>query len=118
MRNSKNEMRLSGILRQDPVIVNFADNKRLARFTLGVSKLIQSKPAPPQWSSTDFNVVVSNERLDKVRNQLKKGTEISLKGYLATVPYTNKHRELVETIEIIANRIDITAVDTAVKSLE
>ena len=107
MRNSKNEMRLSEILRQDPVIVDFADNKRLARFTLGLNKLIQSKSAPPQWFSTDFNVVVINGNLDKVKDKLKKGISISLKGYLETFPYTNKHGELVETIEVVANTISI-----------
>lgn len=107
MINSTNVVLMSGVLKQDAVIVNFADNNRLARFTIAVNKLIQSEPNVPRWTSADFNVVVSNERLDKVRNQLMKGTEISMEGYLAAFPYTNKHGECVETIEIVANRIDI-----------
>jgi len=107
MINSTNVVLLSGVLRQDPVIVNFRDANRLARFTICVNKLIKSEPDAPKWSNSDFNVVLFNETLDKVQHQLKKGVDISLEGYLTTCPYTNKHGEQVETIEIVANRIDI-----------
>lgn len=98
---------LSGVLRQDPVIANFGDGNRLARFTLCVKKLIRSDPDEQQWTTADFNIVLFNEILDKVRNQLKKGVDVSLEGYLATCPYKDKHGQIVETIEIIANRIEV-----------
>lgn len=107
MINSTNVVLLSGVLRQDPVIVNFRDANRLARFTLQVNKFIQNEPDDPQCTSSDFNIVLFNENLDKVQYQLKKGIKISLEGYLITCPYTNKHGEQVETIEIVANRIEV-----------
>ena len=41
MINSTNVVLLSGVLRQNPVIANFGDGNRLARFTLCVKRLIQ-----------------------------------------------------------------------------
>ena len=98
---------LSGILRQDPVIVNFRDANRLARFILRIDKLIKSEPDDPQWMSADFNIVLYNETLDKVLDRLTKGVKVSLEGCLATCPYKNKHGEMVETIEVIANKIEV-----------
>lgn len=53
MINSTNILLLSGVLRQDPVIVNFRDANRLARFTLRVNKLIESEPDDPKCTSSD-----------------------------------------------------------------
>lgn len=99
MINSTNEEQLSVELRQAPVVFNFRNDKRLARFTRRVSKLIESESDDPQWKSTDFNTVLFNEDLDKVaQNQIKKGVDISLEGHLATVPFTNELGEPVNNI--------------------
>lgn len=107
MINSTNVVLLSGVLRQDPVIVNFRDANRLARFILRVNKLIESEPDDPQCTSSDFNIVLYNEILDEVLDQLTKGVNVALEGSLETFPYTNKQGEQVETIEIVANGIEV-----------
>jgi hypothetical protein len=86
MINSTNEEPLSVELRQAPLIFNFRNDKRLARFTLRVSKLIQSELDDPQWKSADFNTVLFNENLDKVQHQPKKlfHSQISLANWLTT----------------------------------
>lgn len=107
MTNSTNVVQLSGALTQDAVVVNFRDTNRLARFILCVNKLIKSDTKGAHWIGTDFNIVLYNEVLEKVLDQLTKGVNVSLEGSLETFPYTNKHGELVQTIEIVASKIDI-----------
>lgn len=107
MINSTNILLLSGVLRQDPANVNFRDANRLARFILRVDKLIESEPDDPQCTSSDFNIVLYNETLDKVLDQLTKGVNVALEGSLETFHYTNKQGEQVETIEIVANGIEV-----------
>ena len=71
MINSINDRPLSVELTQAPVIFNFRNDKRLARFTRRVNKLIQIESDDPQWKSPDFNIVLFNNELDKVHDRLK-----------------------------------------------
>lgn len=107
MTNSRNVVQLSGALTQDAVVVNFRDTNRLARFILRVNKLIKSDTKGAHWIGTDFNIVLYNEILDKVLDKLTKGVNVSLEGSLETFQYTNKHGELVQTIDIFVSEIEI-----------
>jgi single-strand DNA-binding protein len=107
MSNVKNSVRLTGFAGTDPVIVNFANNKRLARVSLAVNEFYKNHAGDAVNQTQWFNLIFWNKKVDLIE-QVKKGTEFSIEGKLSTQSYTDKKGEQRFTVEIVVNTVQLT----------
>jgi len=104
MENIKNSVLLTGKASTEPVIVGFADNKRLARVSLEVEDFYQNILGEPVKRTQYFNLIFWNEKVTLIEN-LKKHGEIFIKGSLSSPSYTDKSGTVRSTMEIIVSEV-------------
>ena len=107
MNKVKNSVRLTGFAGTDPVIVNFADNKRLARVSLAVNEFYKNNAGEAVNQTQWFNLVFWNKKVELIEQVIKKGTEFSIEGKLSTQSYTDKKGEQRFTVEIVVNTVEL-----------
>lgn len=106
MENVKNSVRLTGFAGADPVIINFANEKKMARISLAVNEFYKNSAGEPINQTQWFNLVFWNKKVELVEKTVKKGCRFSIEGKLNTQSYTDKRGEQRFTIEIVVNTID------------
>lgn len=109
METKKNNVRLTGFAGADPVIINFANNKRMARISIAVNEFYKNTTGEPVNQTQWFNLVFWNKKVDLVETVVKKGTKFSIEGKLSTQSYTDKKGEERRPIEIIVEQLELTA---------
>ncbi len=107
MDNVKNTVRLSGFTGTDPVIVNYAGNKKMARVSLAVNESYKNNTGDYVNKTQWFNLVFWNRKVDLIEDAVKKGMEISIEGKLNNQSYTDKKGEQRFSTEIIVNHIQV-----------
>jgi single-strand DNA-binding protein len=107
MENVKNSVRLTGFAGSDPVIINFANEKRMARISLAVNEFYKNSAGESINQTQWFNLVFWNKKVDLVEKAVKKGTRFSIEGKLNTQSYTDKKGEQRFTTEIVVNTIEL-----------
>jgi single-strand DNA-binding protein len=110
MDNAKNSVRLTGYAGTDPIIVNFASDKKMARVSVAVNEFYKNSLGEPINQTQWFNLIFWNKKVELVENLVKKGTNISIEGKLSTQSYTDKKGEQRVTIEIIVNALEMISV--------
>jgi len=107
MKNPKNNIELTGYAGTDPVIIDFADNKKLARVSLAFNETYTNGEGENVANTMWFNLVFWNANV-KLVETVKKGDLISIEGKLSTQSYETKNREQRFSTEIIVHQVEIT----------
>lgn len=107
MENANNSVRLTGFAGTDPVIINFANQKRMARISLAVNESYKNTAGEPVNQTQWFNLVFWNKKVDLIEESVKKGMRFSIEGKLSSQSYTDKKGEQRFTTEIVVNTIEL-----------
>ena len=107
MENVKNSVRLTGFAGADPVIINFANDKRMARISIAVNEFYKNNSGEAIDQTQWFNLIFWNKKVDLVERTVKKGTRFSLEGKLNIQSYTDKKGEQRYTTEIVVNTVEL-----------
>lgn len=109
MDNAKNSVRLAGFTGTDPVIVNYAGSKRMARISLAVNESYKNTAGAFVNKTQWFNLVFWNKKVELIESYITKGTEICIEGKLNNQTYTDKKGEQRFSTEIIVNAIEVVS---------
>lgn len=107
MEHIKNSVRLTGFAGSDPVIINFASQKRMARISIAVNEFYKNTAGEAINQTQWFSLIFWNKKVDLVENTVRKGTKFSIEGKLNTQAYTDKKGEQRYAMEIVVNRIEL-----------
>ncbi|WP_442590221.1 single-stranded DNA-binding protein [Pedobacter sp. AW31-3R] len=107
MERIKNSVRLTGFAGMDPVLVNFANEKKMARLSLGVNEFYKNSLGEAVDHTQWFNLIFWNQKVDLVENLVKKGSAMRIEGKLSTQTYTDKNGEQRYITEIIVNQLEV-----------
>lgn len=112
MENIKNSVRLMGFAGSDPVVINFANEKRMARISIAVNEFYKNTAGDAVNQTQWFSLIFWNKKVDLIENVIKKGSRFSIEGKLNTQTYTDKKGELRHVMEIVVNSIALTDLET------
>jgi len=107
MENTKNSVRLTGFAGIDPVVINFANEKRMARISIAVNEFYKNTAGEAVNQTQWFNLIFWNQKVELVENIIKKGSLFSVEGKLNTQIYTDKKGEQRYATEIVVNTIEL-----------
>ena len=107
MSNMKNSVRLTGFAGTDPVIVDFANHKRLARISLAVHESYRTSSGELVTQTQWVNLAFWNKKVELIEGLVKKGTGFSVEGRLSTQNYKDKKGEPRFTTEIVVNTVEM-----------
>ncbi len=108
MENVKNSVRLTGLAGSDPVVINFANEKRMARVSIAVNEFYKSSSGEPVNQTQWFNLIFWDKKVDLVEKVVKKGMRFSIEGKLNTQNYTDKKGEQRYITEIVVNTVELS----------
>lgn len=101
-----------GYAGSDPVIINFANEKRMARISIAVNEFYKNAVGDAVNQTQWFSLIFWNKKVDLVENIIKKGSRFSIEGKLNTQSYTDKKGELRHAVEIVVNTLDLAELET------
>lgn len=107
MERIKNSVRLTGFAGIDPVVVNFANEKKMARLSLGVHEFYKNSLGEAVDQTQWFNLIFWNQKVELVEHIVKKGSAMRIEGKLSTQTYTDKNGEQRHVTEIIVNNMEV-----------
>ena len=107
MKVVRNSVRLAGFAGADPIIINFANQRRMARLSIAVNESHRNSAGESVNQTQWFNLVFWNKKVELVENTVVKGSWLSIEGRLVMQSYTDKKGELRHTIEVSVNTIDL-----------
>lgn len=107
MDRIKNSVRLTGFAGTDPVLVNFANDKKMARFSLGVHEYYKNSLGEAVDQTQWFNLIFWNQKVELIENIVKKGSAMRVEGKLTSQSYTDKNGEQRFVTEIIVNQLEV-----------
>jgi len=107
MKVVRNSVRLAGFAGADPIIINFANQRRMARLSIAVNESHRNSAGESVNQTQWFNLVFWNKKVELVENTVVKGSWLSIEGRLVMQSYTDKKGELRHTIEVSVNSIDL-----------
>ncbi|MNR00646.1 Single-stranded DNA-binding protein [compost metagenome] len=107
MKNFKNSVYLTGHAGTDPVVVNFSDEKKVARVSLAINDFYKNAAGEAVCQTQWFNLVFWNRKADLALQLIKKGLSLGIEGSLNTQSYTDKKGEQRFTTEIFVNHLEI-----------
>lgn len=101
-----------GYAGSDPVVINFANEKRMARISIAVNEFYKNAVGDAVNQTQWFSLIFWNKKVDLVENIIKKGSRFSIEGKLNTQSYTDKKGELRHTVEIVVNTLELAELET------
>ena len=107
MEKVKNSVRLIGYAGADPVIINFATEKRMARISLGVHEYFKNSLGEAVDQTQWFNLIFWNQKVDLVEGIVKKGLPLCIEGKLSAQTYADKNGDQRYATEIVVNDLEI-----------
>lgn len=107
MEKVKNSVRLTGYAGADPVIVNFASEKKMARVSLGVNEFYKNSLGEAVDQTQWFNLIFWNHKVELVEGIIKKGSQIRIEGKLSIQNYSDKNGDQRYSTEIVVNELEI-----------
>ncbi|WEK19994.1 MAG: single-stranded DNA-binding protein [Candidatus Pedobacter colombiensis] len=115
MEKVKNSVRLTGFAGADPVVINFANEKRMARLSIAVNEVYKNSSGEAINQTQWFSLIFWNKKVELVEKIVKKGTRFSIEGKLNTQSHIVKGGEQRYTTEVIVNTIELEVKETKEK---
>jgi single-strand DNA-binding protein len=107
MKNFRNSVSLTGLAVTDPIVVNFSDEKKVARVSLAINEFFKNSGGEAVCQTQWFNLVFWNKKADLALELIKKGVELSIEGSLNVQSYTDKKGEQRLSTEIFVNHLEL-----------
>ena len=107
MEKAKNSVRLTGYVGADPVIVSFASEKKMARFSIGVHEFYKNSLGEAVDQTQWFSLIFWNQKVQLVEGTIKKGMAVSIEGKLSTQTYTDKNGDQRFSIEVVVSELEV-----------
>ncbi|SHF77500.1 single-stranded DNA-binding protein [Pedobacter caeni] len=107
MKNFRNTVYLTGLVGTDPIVVNFSDEKKVARVSLAINEFYKNSAGEAVCQTQWFNLVFWNKRAELAEQLIKKGVGISIEGSLNAQSYTDKKGEQRFTTEIFVSHLEL-----------
>lgn len=107
MEKVKNSVRLTGYAGTDPVIINFAEGKKMAKLSLGVHEFYKNSQGEAVDQTQWFNLVFWNQKADLAEGLVKKGAALQVEGKLSSQSYTDKNGEVRYSTEVIVFELEL-----------
>ena len=107
MKNFRNSVYLTGLAGTDPIVVNFSDEKKVARVSLAINEFFKNSAGEAVCQTQWFNLVFWNKKADLALELIKKGAELSIEGSLNVQSYTDKKGEQRFSTEVFVNHLEL-----------
>jgi single-strand DNA-binding protein len=107
MESENNSVRLSGFAGADPVITDLANDKRVARVSIGLNNPNRGNGIDPKGSTQWFTLVFWNKKVELIEDIVTKGTKFSIEGRLNGSSYVDKKGEKRYSTEVIVNTVEL-----------
>lgn len=107
MNQNQNSVCLTGFAGSDPVIVYFAEDKKMARVNLGVHEFFRNSLGDMVEQTLWFSLIFWNGKVDLVDQIVRKGAHISIEGRLSAQHYIDKHGIKQYSTEIVVHRMEL-----------
>ncbi|GAA0737821.1 single-stranded DNA-binding protein [Gaetbulibacter jejuensis] len=105
MNTLRNKVQLIGRLGQDPEIVNFDDDNKIAKFSLATDDSYKDKNGNKVERAYWHNIIVRGGLVKVVENYISKGQEIAVEGKLTNRSWEDKEGKKHYTTEIVCNEL-------------
>src|SRR5689334_18057897 len=107
MEKVRNSVRLTGFAGTDPIIINFANEKRLARISIAVNEVYKNSLGVSMNQTQWFNLIFWNKKVELVERAVRKGTRFSIEGKLNIQSYKDKSGEMRYSTEVVVNAMEL-----------
>jgi single-strand DNA-binding protein len=107
MEKVRNSVRLTGFAGTDPVIINFANEKRMARLSIAVNEVYKNSQGVSVNQTQWFSLIFWNKRVELVEKAVRKGTRFSIEGKLNMQSYKDKAGDLRYSTEVVVTAIEL-----------
>ena len=106
----RNRVQVIGNLGADPIIKEFKNGKKMARFTVASDEINLIKRASEQKKelvkvTTWFNVTAWGKNAEIAQERLSKGDEVIINGSLVTTSFTDRSGNTRKISEVMAESI-------------
>lgn len=105
MSKLRNHVQLIGNIGEDPVITNFENGKKLARFQLATNEYYKNKKGDKVQDTDWHSIVAWGKTAEIVEKYAAKGKEIGLAGKLKNRNYESKDGSTRYLTEVVADEI-------------
>jgi single-strand DNA-binding protein len=105
MSNLSNKVQLIGNLGQDPEIINLADGKKIAKFSIATQDRYKNKQGETVNDTQWHRIVAFNSTANIIADYVKKGNKIGVEGKLVTRAWDDKEGNKRYTTEVVCNEI-------------
>jgi len=107
MEKVKNSVRLTGYAGTEPIIVSFANDKKMARLSLGVHEFYRNGLGEAVDQTQWFNLIFWNHNVRLVEDIVKKGNELRIEGKLSIQTYNDKNGDQRYVTEILVSELEV-----------
>lgn len=111
MEKVRNSVRLTGFAGTDPIIINFANEKRLARVSIAVNEVYKNCLGVSMNQTQWFNLIFWNKKVELVERAVRKGTRFSIEGKLNIQSYKDKSGEMRYSTEVVVNAMELDVLE-------
>ncbi|TKC61234.1 single-stranded DNA-binding protein [Pedobacter hiemivivus] len=111
MEKVRNSVRLTGFAGTDPVIINFANEKRMARLSIAVNEVYKNSQGVSVNQTQWFSLIFWNKRVELVEKAVRKGTRFSIEGKLNMQSYKDKAGDLRYSTEVVVSAIELDVLE-------
>lgn len=115
MEKVRNSVRLTGFAGTDPIIINFANEKRMARLSIAVNEVYKNSLGVAVNQTQWFSLIFWNKKVELVERAVRKGTRFSIEGKLNTQSFKDKAGDLRYSTEVVVNAIELEALEIKIK---
>lgn len=105
MNNLRNRVQLIGHLGSDPEIINFDNDKKLAKVSIATNDSYMNNKGEKVEDTQWHNLVMWSKTAEIAEKYLKKGMEICVEGRLTSRSWENKEGEKRYSTEIVVNEM-------------
>jgi single-strand DNA-binding protein len=103
--STKNRVQLTGNLGGDPEIKKFDNGNKVARFSMATNEEYHDKNGEKNTETQWHQIVAWGKLADKVEEDCKKGSFITIEGRLTTRSYTDSNSQKKYITEVVASDV-------------
>lgn len=107
MNQNQNSVCLTGFAGADPVIVYFAEDKKMARVNLVVHEFFRNSLGEMIEQTLWFSLIFWNGKVELVEQVVRKGAHLYIEGRLSAQHYIDKNGVKRYSTEIVVQKMEL-----------
>ncbi|WP_316746010.1 single-stranded DNA-binding protein [Pedobacter gandavensis] len=107
MNNFRNSVSLTGLAGADPIVVNFAGERKVARVRMGINEFYKNHNGEAVCKTQWVSLVFWNKKAELAELLIKKGVALSIEGSLKVQNYVDKQGDQRSSTEIFVNHLEL-----------